>query len=118
MILEILGDKRPETHHAKQEEDGGERVEEVDLVPQESLATVDSFPDIVPGGLRLLELLLLHPLGLGVLLSGEPFREEGEEGGEDEGDGGDDDESEPPGAQPAALSLLQAARPTWDNIHL
>ena len=118
MILEILRDECSESDYAEQEGDGRERVEDVDLVLQESLAAVNCLRDVVPSGLRHLNLLLFKPLGFGVLLGGEPLGEQGEEWGEDESHDGDHDEAEPPGAQPAALPLLQTALAPGDNIHL
>ena len=56
------------TYDPEEEEDGGQRVEHKHLVPEQPAAAAEGVLDIVHGGLRLLQLLLLQPLGLGVLL--------------------------------------------------
>ena len=49
---------------------------------------------------------------------GQPLWEEGEEGSDEESGGGDDDEAEPPGPQPALVSLSESALEAGGNINL
>ena len=74
MVLEVLRHERPEADDAEEEEDGGEAVEDVDLVPEESLAAVEGVLEELLaslGSVALLLLHLVHPLLVGVLATGQ-----------------------------------------------
>ena len=71
MELEVLRHERREADDAEEHEDGGEAVEDVDLVPEESFAAVHGVLEELLGRVDLLLVHLVHPLLVGVLAAGQ-----------------------------------------------
>ena len=72
--LEVLRHERREADDAEEHEDGGEAVEDVDLVPEESFAAVHGVLEELLASIGRVDLLLVHlvhPLLVGVLAAGQ-----------------------------------------------
>ena len=72
--LEVLRHERREADDAEEHENGGEAVEDVDLVPEESFAAVHGVLEELFASLGRVDLLLVHlvhPLLVGVLAAGQ-----------------------------------------------